>query len=185
MAPLNPTAAVCVNRLRGEGPAISHGLQRTRRARYREFVARVGRTMRHYFSAAAVLLVLAGGSASVALAGNATTDGTPPTFAGIESATTCVAGPTEGQSAAYELRWSPATDDVTPSKKIVYDIYQATTSGGEDFSSPTYTTRHGHTTFTTPPLPADTVYYFVVRARDRAGNRDSNKVERQGVNLCA
>jgi hypothetical protein len=26
--------------------------------------------------------------------------------------------------------------------------------------------------------------FFVVRARDRAGNRDSNKVELQGVNLC-
>ena len=71
-----------------------------------------------------------------------------------------------------------------PSTKIVYDIYQATKSGGEDFSSPTYTVRHGATSFATPPLPVETTFYFVVRARDRAGNRDSNEVERQGVNLC-
>jgi hypothetical protein len=96
----------------------------------------------------------------------------------------CVPGPIGGQSASYQLRWATATDDVTPSNKIVYDIYQATMPGGEDFSSATYTARRGDTTFTTPPLPADTTLYFVVRARDRAGNRDSNQVERQGVNLC-
>jgi hypothetical protein len=67
---------------------------------------------------------------------------------------------------------------------IVYDIYQAAKSGGEDFSSPTYIVRHGTTTFTTPLLPADQLFYFVVRARDRAGNRDSNLIEREGVNLC-
>ncbi len=68
---------------------------------------------------------------------------------------------------------------------IVYDIYQATKSGGEDFSTPTYTVRHGAIAFTTPPLPADQAFYFVVRARDRAGNRDFNQTEREGVNLCA
>ena len=80
--------------------------------------------------------------------------------------------------------WDPATDNVTPSTKIVYEIYQATKPGGEDFSSATYTTRRGATSFATPPLPADELFYFVVRARDRAGNRDANQVERQGVNLC-
>jgi hypothetical protein len=129
-------------------------------------------------------LLTGGGLASVALARVGSGDETPPTFAGLQSATTCVPGPIGGQSASYELRWSPATDDVTPSRKIVYDIYHATSPGGEDFSSATYTTRRGDTTFTTPPLPADKDFYFVVRARDRAGNRDSNHVERQGVNLC-
>jgi hypothetical protein len=129
-------------------------------------------------------LALSGLLASVALARVAGPDRTPPTFAGLVSATTCIPGPIGGQSASYVLRWAPATDDVTPSTKIVYDIYQATTSGGEDFSTATYVTRRGATTFTTPPLPADTLFYFVVRARDRAGNRDANKVERQGVNPC-
>lgn len=131
------------------------------------------------------VLALTGALAAAALARVASPDRTPPTFAGLESATTCVPGPIGGgQTASYQLSWDAATDDVTPSTKIVYDIYQATESGGEDFSSATYTARHGVTSFTTPPLPADTFFYFVVRARDRAGNRDSNKVERQGVNLC-
>lgn len=114
----------------------------------------------------------------------ASPDRIPPTFAGLASATTCMPGPVGGQTASYHLRWDPATDNVTPSAQIVYDIYQATKSGEEDFSSATYTVRHGATTFDTPPLSAETRYYFVVRARDRAGNRDSNQVEREGVNLC-
>jgi hypothetical protein len=69
-------------------------------------------------------------------------------------------------------------------ERQLYDIYQATSPGGEDFSAATYTTPHGQTSFTTPPLAADKDFYFVVRARDRVGNRDSNHVERRGVNLC-
>ena len=130
------------------------------------------------------LLALTGALAGGAFARLASLDRSPPTFAGLGSATTCIPGPIDGQTASYRLSWDPATDNVTPSTQIVYDIYQATKSGGEDFSSPTYTVRHGATTFTTPPLPADQLFYFIVRARDRAGNHDSNLVEREGVNLC-
>jgi hypothetical protein len=130
------------------------------------------------------LLALAAGLATAALARVASPDRTPPTFAGLKSATVCIPGPVDGQTASYHLDWDAATDNVTPSTQLAYDIYQATKSGGEDFSSPTYSVRHGATTFTTPPLPADETFYFVVRARDRAGNRDSNLVERQGVNMC-
>jgi hypothetical protein len=112
-------------------------------------------------------------------------DTTPPTFAGLKSATTCVPGPIGGgRTTSYHLSWDPATDNRTPSSQIVYDVYQASTAGGEDFSAPTYTTPAGATSFDTPPLPTDKTFYFVVRARDRAGNSDSNKVERQGQNLC-
>jgi len=131
------------------------------------------------------LLALAGAwAAAGALARVASPDRTPPTFTGLESATTCIPGPIAGQSASYWLTWKPATDDVTPSTKIVYDIYQSAKPGGEDFSSATYPTRRGVTGFTTPALPADESFYFVVRARDRAGNRDSNQVELQGANVC-
>ena len=130
------------------------------------------------------LLALLGALAAGALAQVAGPDRTPPAFAGLESATTCIAGPIGGQTARYQLSWDPATDDVTPSRKILYDIYQAKEPGGEDFSSATYTSHRGATNFTTPPLPATEPVYFVVRARDRAGNRDANQVERQGVNLC-
>jgi hypothetical protein len=112
-------------------------------------------------------------------------DTTAPTFAGLKSATTCVPGPIGGgRTTSYHLSWDPAKDNRTPSSQIVYDVYQASTSGGEDFSAPTYTTPGGATSFDTPPLPTEQTFYFVVRARDKAGNSDSNKVERQGQNLC-
>jgi hypothetical protein len=129
--------------------------------------------------AAALLLALSAPVGAVAR------DRTPPTFAGLNSALTCIPGPIGGgRTTAYTLSWDPATDNRTPTRRIAYDVYQATTAGGEDFSTPTYTTELGVTSFTTPELPADKVFYFVVRARDQAGNRDSNKVEREGQNLC-
>jgi hypothetical protein len=129
--------------------------------------------------AAAVLLVISPPAAAKKR------DRVPPTFAGLESATTCIPGPIGGgRTTSYHLSWDPATDNVTPSSKIVYDVYQASTPGGEDFSTPTYTTPAGATSFDTPPLATDKSFYFVVRARDQAGNRDSNTVERQGQNLC-
>jgi hypothetical protein len=112
-------------------------------------------------------------------------DTIPPKFAGLRSATTCVPGPIGGgRTTSYHLSWDPAKDNRTPSRQIVYDVYQATTAGGEDFSVPTYTTPAGATSFDTPLLPTDKTFYFVVRARDNAGNSDSNTVERQGQNLC-
>jgi len=112
-------------------------------------------------------------------------DHRPPVFAGLKSATTCIPGPIGGgSSSSYHLAWDPAKDNVTPSAKIVYEIYQATKPGGEDFSTPTYTTAPGMTSFDTPQLSTATHFYFVVRAHDRAGNEDSNTVEREGQNLC-
>jgi len=55
----------------------------------------------------------------------------------------------------------------------VYDVYQATTPGGEDFSRPTYTPPPGATSFVTPEVPDDSAYYFVVRARDVAGDPET------------
>jgi hypothetical protein len=116
---------------------------------------------------------------------SSSTDRTPPAFAGLMRAVTCIPGPIDGDTkSGYHLSWGSATDDVTASSEIVYDIYQATTPGGENFSNPTYSTPAGLTSFSTPLLPAMKTYYFVVRARDAAGNRDRNRVERAGVNLC-
>src|SRR5438094_913950 len=108
--------------------------------RARPYRASVRTTARGATGTAAVVLTAA--LATVALA---SPDRIPPTFNGLQSATTCLPGPTRGQTASYRLTWDPATDDVTPSTMIVYDIYQATKSRGEDFSSPTYTVRHGAT----------------------------------------
>lgn len=105
--------------------------------------------------------------------------GTPPTFEGLKGAFGC--SPI-GQHVPFELTWNAATDPVTPSSQIVYDIFFSHTSGGEDFSHPTWTTAPGVTSFQTPPV--DEPAYFVVRARDQAGNEDQNTVERLGENPC-
>jgi hypothetical protein len=110
---------------------------------------------------------------------------TAPTFAGLESAFACTPGAQRpGQTTPFTLTWQPATDPVTPSNEIVYDIYESTTSGGESYSQPTWTTGPGVTTFKTPGLPSHGTFYFVVRARDQAGNEDHNTVERPGVDPC-
>ncbi|MEP6978475.1 MAG: CARDB domain-containing protein [Thermoleophilia bacterium] len=112
-------------------------------------------------------------------------DRTPPLFAGLAKATTCIPGPAGGgRSTAYHLSWNPASDNATPASEIVYDIYLASAPGGEEFSRPTYNATAGATSFNTQQLPDNEAHYFVVRARDRAGNRETNKVERLGENLC-
>jgi len=88
----------------------------------------------------------------------------------------------EGEPWPYELTWKAATDDVTPSSQIVYDVFYATHPGGEDFSQPTWTTSPGVTSFKTPPLHEPS--YFVVRARDQAGNEDQSTVERANEHPC-
>lgn len=107
-------------------------------------------------------------------------DVTPPVFDGLGSAVQPGCG-----VARLNLSWKDATDDITPSSQIVYDIYVSTTSGGQDFSAPTYSTSPGATTFTLPGLSAGT-YYIVVRARDANGNSDTNTVERSAtvVMIC-
>jgi hypothetical protein len=113
-------------------------------------------------------------------------DRTPPIFAGLKRATTCIPGPAGGEVrySHYYLQWDPASDNVTSRGELVYRVYQTNAPGGETLSRPTYTTPAGATAFTTPLLPDDRSYYFLVRVTDRAGNQDSNRVERFGTNLC-
>ncbi len=112
-------------------------------------------------------------------------DTTPPSFSGLQRAFACTPGPQRpGQTTPYNLSWQAASDDVTPSSQIVYDVYLASAPGGEDFSKPTWTTPAGVTSYVTPGLPSHGSFYFVVRARDGAGNRDANRVELHGVDPC-
>jgi hypothetical protein len=109
----------------------------------------------------------------------------PPVFAGLQQAFACTPGPQRpGQTTPYTLSWQPATDEQTPSSRIVYDIYYATRPGGEDFASATWATQPGVTSFRTPGLPSHGAAYFVVRARDRAGREDRNTVEKRGIDPC-
>ena len=127
-------------------------------------------------------LPLEGGQSSIATSVSLKPEGPPPTFAGLKSATTCVPIEVQGEKHSYTLRWEPAIDAFTPSEQIVYNVYQATTPGGENFSTPTYRTQPGATSFKTPGLSGNV--YFVVRARDQLGLEDSNAVEKRGENPC-
>ena len=99
----------------------------------------------------------------------------PPTFIGLGTA----AGNIE--LLTIDLSWSPATDNVTSSANIVYLIYVATTSGLQNFASPSFTTSAGANSYRVSGLNSSTRYYFVVRAQDEAGNKDSNTVERSAI----
>jgi chitodextrinase len=97
-------------------------------------------------------------------------DTTPPSFGGAKSA--APSGLT-----SMTVSWSPATDNVTPSDQIVYDVYESARSGHENFATPTVTSAPGASRVDVGGLLPATIYYFVVRARDRAGNEDTNTVE--------
>jgi hypothetical protein len=111
-----------------------------------------------------------------------------PTFAGLISATTCPSLTPQPQVLprpnSYTLTWKAATDPVTPSAQIVYDIFVATTSGGENYAQPSFTTAPGATSYVTQSAARTGPLFFVVRARNAAGREDQNTVERQGVTQC-
>ncbi len=68
-------------------------------------------------------------------------DTTPPTFGGLRSAFACTPGAQRpGQRTPFTLKWAPATDNVTPAREIVYDVYMSKVRGGEDYATATWTT---------------------------------------------
>src|SRR3972149_5110728 len=85
-----------------------------------------------------------------------TTLGVPPTFAGI-----AIAVPSSPTS--VDLAWSAATDDVSPSDQIVYDISLLTPPG--DPVNTSYTSDPGATSFTISGLTGGADYCIPVPAR--------------------
>jgi hypothetical protein len=103
-------------------------------------------------------------------------DTTPPTFAGVKTASGGC-GVTSCSHPAH-LTWDEGSDNFTSQSAIVYDIYRGSydSPGSENFSAPTYTSSPGATSFTAPA--ADPPFgCWVVRARDQAGNREKNTHE--------
>jgi alpha-tubulin suppressor-like RCC1 family protein len=96
---------------------------------------------------------------------------TSPVFSGI----TEVRAPSDTE---FILFWKPASDDTTPSEEFVYEICQSSTKGEclKNFT-PNYIAGTQTYSFLITGLTPGTTYYFVVRARDLAGNRDGNEVE--------
>ncbi len=98
-----------------------------------------------------------------------TADTMAPSFAGATSATSV--------PQSVLVQWTAGSDNVTLQNQLIYLIYQATTSGAENFATPSYTSAAGATSFSAGKLSINTKYFFVVRAKDQAGNIDGNKVE--------
>jgi hypothetical protein len=109
---------------------------------------------------------------TVELSASTLDDTTPPVFGGLDAAV-AVSG------ASALLSWDPASDDNSLPQAIEYDVYVSTTPGGQNFlDPPAYISPPGATVLAVGGLSPNTTYYFVVRARDEAGNRDANTVER-------
>jgi hypothetical protein len=126
-----------------------------------------------------------GGSGGGGSGGGGGTQTQGPTFGGLTSATTCsVPIPqAEPKSRVFRLTWNAATDPVTPSLGIVYEIFYSAAPGGENYSMPVATSPAGLTTYSVSVEGAGAAY-FVVRARDQAGLEDQNTVEHEGVSTC-
>jgi len=73
-----------------------------------------------------------------------------------------------------ELTWTASSLETDVSQ---YNIYRATSSGGQNYSSPTYTVSVGITSYTDSGATPGQTYYYVVRAQDAAGNTDTNTNE--------
>jgi hypothetical protein len=124
----------------------------------------------YYFVVRAVDAVGNSDGNSTQVSGSTVNDVTPPSFLGITSAVAT-------NATTITLGWTAASDNVSSPAQLVYDIYQSSTPGGESFAAPTYTTAAGATSYSVGSLTPTTKYYFVARARDQAGNRDSNGTE--------
>jgi len=114
-------------------------------------------------------------------------DDTPPVFSGLEKVTNL------GTNGTLLLSWSPAIDPDTnhsnsdPSEPITYIVFESETSGVYDFNNSRFSvTWHNMTNITELTLPINGLdnkhtYYFIVRAEDDAGNRETNTVEVSGI----
>ncbi|HEY2512014.1 MAG TPA: fibronectin type III domain-containing protein [Polyangiaceae bacterium] len=112
-------------------------------------------------------------------------DGTAPP---VDAGPTGPAAPTFGGATAAApssttsllITWQPATDAITPSSLLVYDVFVGTKAGGENFAAPTVTSPPGATSVVVDGLVAGSTYYAVVRARNQAKLSDTNTVETSG-----
>src|SRR5215468_4912352 len=94
----------------------------------------------------------------------------PPNFGGLLDA--------QPYSAyAVTLSWSAANDDTTDPPAMEYDVWYATTSGGENTSTAPVLSLVGTTHALVGGLMPGQKYYFIVHAKDVDGNYDSNRVE--------
>ncbi|MFO0677471.1 MAG: hypothetical protein U0169_13130 [Polyangiaceae bacterium] len=101
-------------------------------------------------------------------------DVTAPTFGGLTSIESVSAS-------SVRLHWNAGTDDTTAAAALVYDVYLASSSGAQVYTAATYSSTPGATSLDVTGLAPQTTVYAVVRARDLAGNHDTNTTERSGA----
>lgn len=107
---------------------------------------------------------------TVVLSATTQVDDEAPDFAGATKAA-------PGGAAAVKLSWAAATDNLTPKASIQYVVYMGEKSDEIDLEAPFTVSAPGATSVVVKNLPLpDTEYWFVVRARDAAGNTDENPI---------
>ena len=116
-----------------------------------------------------------GNVAEVSATTASSADTKAPAFGGLVSATA------SGRT-TLALAWAEAADDYSAPANITYDVYVATSAGGEIFTSTTRTIK-GATSYSVTGLTPNTTYYIVVRAKDEAGNEDVNVLEKSAKTL--
>jgi hypothetical protein len=99
-----------------------------------------------------------------------TPEGVPPTFSGVKRAS--------ADGATVRIFWLPGSDNITHPENIVYDVYSSLVQHKEDFTKPPqHTSAPGASSIVITEMNLATKYWYVVRARDVAGNEDSNNIE--------
>lgn len=113
-------------------------------------------------------------------AARAVKDRTAPSFAGATSVDNATV-------ASLRVNWSAASDNVTPSSSLTYQVCWSASSAGCSGGAfvAKATTAPGALSYTLLNLQPLSTQYFVVRARDAAGNRDGNSVVVSGSTLAA
>lgn len=99
-----------------------------------------------------------------------TSDTQPPDFKGILSATLT-------NKNKVILKWDLASDNCSACSKIGYNIYTALSSGDYNFSNPDRSIINNNSVKLSN-LSIGQTYYFMVRAVDELGNKDSNATEK-------
>lgn len=108
-------------------------------------------------------------------------DQRPPVFAGVDAAVALSAS-------ELLLTWSAADDDFSAPEQIFYEICRSQLpieAGGCDPFLPEAATPVGATRWVIGGLPENSRHYFVVRARDHAGNVEQNRVQATARTLGA